>query len=1034
MSYSIAKNQTGVELLTYKGKWIEGLNKFLNNIKSSNDGRVQKKIIDVYNDSNDKLKKLIEDKILKNVDKIKIYNKTYNTNDNLKKTFKINDNQLNTLIINSSLRKPIYLNNQGIINKINITDKPLATREFTDKIKNVNDIVKLFSGKITKIDNINVAFDIRNIKTSYNITFNFDVKFSDTFENRTKTDIVNDTFNNLSDINYVNSTYFENIKQDYIKSGSIQFSNISYSINAIYNDKNLNIDNMVMRKKNPLKIDNLFNNVIDVKNGNCILKYLSSIWKKLSKNTIEKFKTPNDLLEFCKSKNIKTICYDIFGNVINSFYPKKNNKTYKSLIYICYDNHIYPLKNTYLEKRKIDNYEIKITNLINNRITYFLSKDIIPANIKLDKDNNIISFTNENIKYINNNEYLICKQILNKFGLDDKIYDTIKVSNLGGIIEKLYLKSNVNSFMPFEYTKQPFIYRNNNINFNNDEIITIDKNKCYSNALYNLDFIIKCDIKYNNYYNHILLDSELKFIDNYLYLVEPENSTILLPNQDLYSGLFLNYCKNEGLKFIVYQTLETNKESNYYKSMIQDLYNKLDYNIKINDQEINCAKYIINIMIGKFNQPIKKQIYKSNINIVDKTNLDYYNGYTFNLNNDYNIIYDTYEDIKYIYNKIPVDIQIKDESRKILYEKMKELNIKNDDIIQIKTDSITFKGKHKNINNINKLFLGWKYEKCNLINTNENIIIKHFDLDNIKSYLNTTLYDCYAGAGKSHHIIKTYKNNKDYIILTPKHNANKDYKKNNFNCDVIQTYEYSDKIPVENIIIVDEIGQVSYKGWEIIIRCAMLGKIIKLYGDFKQLEPIDGNIYNSNLWINYFYRDVKKINTNFRNNFNIEYYDKLINGEIKKEEILKYNNSNSDNIIVYRNITKDDYNLRICKKKGIKNIFDVGNKIICKTNDLRDKKIFNGFTYIIKEKHNDYVITEDNIKIMIKDLLSNFDYGWALTIHKLQGETLKDYFFAKEDIHFCNNPKLVYTIISRLKQDLTEETKARNNNLISCWD
>jgi hypothetical protein len=44
-----------------------------------------------------------------------------------------------------------------------------------------------------------------------------------------------------------------------------------------------------------------------------------------------------------------------------------------------------------------------------------------------------------------------------------------------------------------------------------------------------------------------------------------------------------------------------------------------------------------------------------------------------------------------IFNKKPISVQIKDRSRLRLFNMMKTLGLKNSDIKQVKTDSITFK-------------------------------------------------------------------------------------------------------------------------------------------------------------------------------------------------------------------------------------------------------------------------------------------------------------------------------------------------------
>jgi hypothetical protein len=1021
MSFKIVKNN-GIDMLTKNGRFIQSIDNFKKDIKSTSSGKVPAFISNVYKNSDNKIMELIEKQILKKANKINIGGKIYNTSE-LKTKFKINNKQQKELIINSSLRKPVFSESSGVVSTLDITKKPLAFRDFGIKTK--SDLVMVFSGKVDKINDIKFSFTSNKIKTNYTINFIFGVKFSDSFEKRVYTINVNNTYDNLSNSNYVKNNYFNEVTNKY--KNAIEITNIRYNIIASFNNKSKSINNMIMLKSNNIKLHNLYNNIIDLNNnGNCVDTYLNKIWGSRYKDYLN---TPNDIYKYCVNKNIKTICYDIYGNIINSNYPTKANKHYKSLIYICYDNHIYPLKNQYLEKNNNTNYEIKTVKLINQALKNTLNNNIIPSQIKLNKNNDIVSFVSDNIKYIYNPEYNICKKILDIFGLSDKIHDTIRISSLGAIIEKLYLNGCVSSFMPINYTKEPFIYKNNNIVYN--EITTIDKNKCYSNSLYNLEFLIKTDIRCNELYEYVIVNN-LMFIDEYLYIAEPDKSTLLMPNKDFYSGQYLNYCKTEGLKFKVESTLICEKTSNIYKNMINDIYNKLNFNItpEGHTTPINCGKYILNILIGKFNQPIKQQTYKTNINIVATDNLEYYEGHIKPINKDYNIIYDTYNDVKYIYNKIPIDIQIKDESRKILYEKMKELNINNDNIIQIKTDSITV--NKKIVINESNLFTGWKYETFNPINSNDIIKLKNIDLySNINLY-NCVLYDCYAGAGKSTHILNTYKNKDNYIILTPKHNANTEYKLNAYNCDVIQKYEFSGELPKEQIIIVDEVGQVSRKGWEVIFKCAFMGKEVKLYGDFKQVNNIDNVVFNTNFWRNLFYYDIKMINTNFRNNNTIEYYNDIINGKYNYNELVKYNDINSNNIIVYRNDTRIKYNNKICIKKGINNIYDVGNKIICIDNDLKDINIYNGAKYIIKECYNDYIMTTEGIKITKKQL-KHFDYAWAMTIHKLQGDTLLNMYVAPEDNKFYKN-NVLYTIISRLKEPLSPEMKAANNKLIHCWN
>ena len=88
-----------------------------------------------------------------------------------------------------------------------------------------------------------------------------------------------------------------------------------------------------------------------------------------------------------------------------------------------------------------------------------MNEKIVPSDIKImflkpsvDKPTKsnikIISFRHNDIKYIENDEYDYCLDILIKFGLESFIYDNIKKVSLLNIIEKKYFTSNLESFIP----------------------------------------------------------------------------------------------------------------------------------------------------------------------------------------------------------------------------------------------------------------------------------------------------------------------------------------------------------------------------------------------------------------------------------------------------------------------------------------------------------------------------------------------------------------------------------------------------------
>ena len=157
-------------------------------------------------------------------------------------------------------------------------------------------------------------------------------------------------------------------------------------------------------------------------------------------------------------------------------------------------------------------------------------------------------------------------------------------------------------------------------------------------------------------------------------------------------------------------------------------------------------------------------------------------------------------------------------------------------------------------------------------------------------------------------------------------------------------------------IFIDEIGMCDYMANDLLLKCALLEKNIYSYGDFKQLKPVNGNKCNSDIFINLMYKNKSKLGTNHRNHFTFEYYDYLLNETNLKtlyKEIDKYNSKNyydADTIICYTNDLRNGnkekniigYNQMMLNKLGLK-WSDVGTKICCKSNDLRELGIFNNF-------------------------------------------------------------------------------------------
>ena len=190
-----------------------------------------------------------------------------------------------------------------------------------------------------------------------------------------------------------------------------------------------------------------------------------------------------------------------------------------------------------------------------------------------------------------------------------------------------------------------------------------------------------------------------------------------------------------------------------------------------------------------------------------------------------------------------------------------------------------------------------------------------------------------------------------------------------------------------------------------------------------------------------------KLNHNYRNNFTEEYYDylrglipnmRLASDEDKQKrlnEILKHNTpfDEAEVIIAYTNSTRRFYNKQMCNKLEITDRFQIGTKIICKTNKFRNIKICNNKLFTVKDYNNEeIIITDSNNKefnIPTKDFnkkvwnsqtedydYTNFDYAYCRTLHSVQGKGYDSFHYAVEDIEHLDGTAL-YTLISRLKQD-----------------
>jgi hypothetical protein len=846
----------------------------------------------------------------------------------------------------------------------------------------------------------------------------------------------------------------------------------------------INPQNMRMREEKPLNISNLYNNIIELKETeeNCVIAYLKQAYKKIK--SIVKLGNKDgvncdDLNKFCNSYKIKMLIYDIQGNIISSNYPEKVNKSYKSLVGISYNNHFYPLKNQILNKVSIPK-QIKHKKDLNKSFDKLLKDSKIPSNIKImvkDKiDENtftktqeikFITYCNDNIQYVNNADYDICLEILNVFGLKDKITPFTNLKNIFNILEKPYKTENVESFFNIPYSKAGCNYYNHAVNIekNIDNIITLDHGKFYSKMLCDLEYIISVDIRQSQpiKYDMTINDS---VVEHYLYIAKPIKSCLLMENTNIYTGSHLVECYERGVEFLILEEIQTNRHFNYYKKLINDIYDKLNdkkyTKFMIDDKEQDLRKYIINVIIGKFEQDIQindELIVEKICNFEERMKEEgYYIKYDkYFLKTQQNKIWSK------IYNKKPIAIQIKDKARVVLFDKIQELKIKENKLVNIETDSISFVYTKQNLNFLNhNNWYGWKKiskdEKYFKSRSKYNLeVIDHETtfFNQQKENNNNVLYDCYAGSGKTYTIIndiipKIEDDEEDYIIITPSHNSAKEYYKLKLNCKVVQTYKFINTLPEEKHIIIDEVGLCDRDAQDFIYKCYLDNKTIYSLGDFKQLLPIGENKHFDAInYLNQIYGKIISVNTNFRNNFTLEYYNKLMystDKEFLKNEIKKYRCDDYKKADIIICITdnggdksRQKYNNLMAEHKKITK-FDIGAKIVCNTNYLRKYNIYNSFDFVIEDEYeyeetgHKYVLdnTDDAPHITEKELDDNFELGYAITLYKAQGQQYNSFYFPDEDLQYING-RSAYTLISRLKQELTQETINRNNKILKAY-
>lgn len=842
----------------------------------------------------------------------------------------------------------------------------------------------------------------------------------------------------------LNKVYKDYDWTQYIIIESIECKN--YNKNVVFNLK-------TMKLKLATSYDiscNIYNEIIDIKtenNENCVIKYLESKYNNTKQGAIVNkfFKNINvidgvsteEIKSFCIEYNIKMIAYDILGNTIDKYKPEKSSKK-RNLVFIAYNNHIYPLKNKILNKKSKTEYTLnnmKSEKTVNKEFNKLIENKVLPVEISYNMTDNLIrSFVHNKTLYFNNPSYDLSYKIMSLFNIEDKLKHYTNEFSLIQNLEELYNINETYSYFPHLKGNKNFIlnYVNRDNIHNESDLLSIDKNRAYAYALYDLDFLIVIDIRKHKIKTEFVENYEI--IENYLYSATPEKSSILMPAGGFYTGDFLIFCKNEGLFFKLIEEYETEKIENKYKSLIDDYYTKTK--IFTDEEEQQFIKNAMNIYIGKMDKNCNTKTYSTVEKICNNEESKLSAGNYVDYNDDLKIFIKENEKHS-IFTRQPIKYQLLNNSRKIIYEKMKELKLTDKDIVQIKTDCITINKKISlNKLNLNTSFKGWKIDDCSILEKSKDYTNNDIILSDIKLYNKSSIHHGYAGCGKSYTIMnkvvpKILETKQNYIILSPSHSSIEEYRYNKLSCDVIQTYEYNNKIPSQDIIIVDEMGLCDTKAFNVICKCLMADKKVILYGDFKQELPVKDKHCDSLFFLNSHFKQFINYE-NHRNNFTIDYYDKLINSELDLiEEITKHQQKNildAEVVICHTNELCDIYNDKIMSKLNL-NKYSDGLKIMCKSNKLRHLNIYNNFMFIIVESDDESEILtikdlNTEYKITYKQYEAFFKPSYARTLYNCQGKSLeKGYYLATESLKFYNKGRSAYTIISRIKEKLIKKEK-----------
>lgn len=791
----------------------------------------------------------------------------------------------------------------------------------------------------------------------------------------------------------------------------------------------------------------------------CVVNYVSKVLpglrsdiKKLAEDPI----TLRDFEDFLEENKVDYNVYNVLGELTGqTSFENPNGR----LNMIVYNNHVYPIAGSRPTESRPRVQKVKVVRDILGRLTRLLEAGVVPkkinvansTSVKTVTDVPVRSFVHKNTKYICNPEYRKCEAILASFNIDTNKYmsDDITIGDIPSIYMKHHNMANPLSFLPNSQAyKSPACLWKTSRRIRTKDVVTIDKNKCYSYILENISYAYVFDYRCDTIID-LKVDGEGVDLDTYslgkMYMASPAKWSILMPCTKLYTGEYLAKCKARGFKFTVTEELHAHQVFNPYRGTVKAMRKAIDDGLLTWDE----FKITINILIGKMEMACRRKCTKRFSGVFDNEAAEYQASFKTRISPEYQLGFETETSWSNARNRFPLSLQIKDEARMLIYDKIVELGLADEDIVQINTDSISYYGTLPDGLDSND-FNGWKSSKFTELSVNPCVmdtpvtVLPSIDQPStLPSLIPRILHIKYAGAGKTYDIIENLvprieAEGKSYIVLTPTHKTLEEYVRKGVNATVIQTFVYSGDIPEEDYVIVDEIGFVGAECHDVLYKIALAGKHLECYGDFNQLPPPDSNgiTYGQRHYLEYLFTNIDTEFVNMRNGFTTDYYDKLINSRDINwltRQVNKYSTRSyveAEKIVCYCHTTRKLYNDRMMEYLGFESIYEIGCRIMVTNNSLLEEYgICNRMEFEIVKLHAtddgkvpaDTNITVRNMqtgityKVLMRDFVrGGIEPAYAINVHQLQGSTIDSYYWASRDNMYLT-ARAAYVIISRLR-------------------